>query len=166
VSASGPEHDERLHVPLWWALPALGAIVLFGAELHAGQGGLRALLSYGGVAVVAIGLLLAVSVARVRVTDGRFEAGPARLPLTVAGRARALDRDGVRRLMGPDADPTAYVLHRAWIRGAVQVVVDDDADPTPYWLVSSRRPEQLLAAIERGRAARGAVTPGGRDPSS
>jgi hypothetical protein len=166
VTTGEATHAERLHVPLWWVLPAAVAIALFGAELQAGQGGLRLPLSYGGVAVVVIGLLLAVSGSRVRVASGLLEAGPARLPLSVAGRARALDREGVRRLLGPGADPTAYVLYRAWVRGAVQVVVDDDADPTPYWLISTRHPERLLAAIESGRAADGPVRPAGRDPSS
>ena len=27
------------------------------------------------------------------------------------------------------------------------VVLDDPEDPTPYWLVSSRRPEKVLAAL-------------------
>ena len=29
----------------------------------------------------------------------------------------------------------------------VLVVLDDPEDPTPYWLVSSRRPEKVLAAL-------------------
>jgi hypothetical protein len=29
----------------------------------------------------------------------------------------------------------------------VLVVLDDADDPTPYWLISSRRPELLLAAL-------------------
>jgi hypothetical protein len=29
----------------------------------------------------------------------------------------------------------------------VQVTVHDPADPVPYWLVSTRRPDELVAAL-------------------
>ncbi|HWB36700.1 MAG TPA: DUF3093 family protein, partial [Rugosimonospora sp.] len=37
------------------------------------------------------------------------------------------------------------------------VVLDDPDDPTPYWIVSSRRPRRLAAAL----VAAGARGPGG-----
>jgi hypothetical protein len=43
------------------------------------------------------------------------------------------------------------VCLRAWARTAVRVEVLDPADPTPYWLVSTRRPDELAAAIAAGR---------------
>jgi hypothetical protein len=52
-----------------------------------------------------------------------------------------------RDLLGPYADPEAFVVQRPWISGAVQVRVADDADPTPYWLISTRNPERLAAAL-------------------
>jgi hypothetical protein len=33
------------------------------------------------------------------------------------------------------------------VPGGVRVDVADDDDPTPYWLVSSRRPAALAAAL-------------------
>ena len=50
------------------------------------------------------------------------------------------------------ADARAFVTQRPWLSESVQVTVDDAADPHPYWLVSSRRPAQLAAAIETARA--------------
>jgi hypothetical protein len=44
-------------------------------------------------------------------------------------------------------------VQRPWIGGAVQVVIDDPADPTPYWVVSSRDPVRLAAAIAAGAPA-------------
>ena len=34
------------------------------------------------------------------------------------------------------------------------MTVSDDADPVPYWLISTRRPVALAAAVEAARAAR------------
>ena len=144
-------HDERLHVPLWWALPALAAVALFGGQLHGGFAGTRGVVSYGVVGLVVVGGLVAASLGRVRVTGGRLEAGTARLPLDVVAAVHPLDRDQTRRALGPEADPSAYVVFRAWVPGAVLVELDDPADPTPYWLVSSRRPAALAAAVEQGR---------------
>ncbi len=146
-----PPHDERLHVPLWWSLPALAAVLLFGGQLHGGFAGTRGVLSYGVVGLVVVGGLAAASLTRVRVIDGRLEAGAARLPLEVVAAVHALDRDQTRRALGPEADPSAYVVFRAWVPRAVLVELDDPADPTPYWLVSTRRPEALAAALEQGR---------------
>ena len=62
-------------------------------------------------------------------------------------------------VLGPDYTvdvmPYAFVVQRPWIPGAVQVHLDDPADPTPYWVVSSRRPDKLAAALLAERTAAG-----------
>src|SRR5690606_41628631 len=65
-----------------------------------------------------------------------------------------LDVDGLRAAMGPEADARAFVCHRPWVRQGVRVAVVDPRDPAPYWLVASRRPAELAAALRRaGQAA-------------
>ena len=71
----------------------------------------------------------------------------ARLPVRFVAGEVALDAAGRSALLGPEADPLAFVVQRPWIPGAVQVVLDDPADPTPYWLVSTRHPDRLAAAL-------------------
>jgi hypothetical protein len=48
-------------------------------------------------------------------------------------------------------DGRAYLCLRGWISPVVRVELDDPDDPTPYWLVSTRRPAQLVAALAEGR---------------
>jgi hypothetical protein len=50
--------------------------------------------------------------------------------------------------LGPQADPGAHVVFRGWVGESV-LVTPLDRSVTPYWLVSTRRPDELLAAIER-----------------
>ncbi|MGW9267500.1 DUF3093 family protein, partial [Gordonia terrae] len=52
------------------------------------------------------------------------------------------------------------LVHRSWVKTMVLIVLDDPDDPTPYWLVSTRRPAELLAAlgIEDAAADRPAPT--------
>ena len=46
-----------------------------------------------------------------------------------------------------DADARAYLLLRPYLKRAVRVEIADPADPTPYWLVATRHPETLAAAL-------------------
>ena len=152
---SAPSHDERLTAPWWWWPVAAGLTGLLGGGLHLGYGGARAVVPYVAVGGACAAAILLLNRTRVRVCDGELTAGSARLPLAVTGDVTAVDRDGVRLLLGREADPRAFTLVRPWIATAVSVPLHDPEDDTPYWLVSTRRPADLVAAISRERAARG-----------
>ncbi|TDC48201.1 DUF3093 domain-containing protein [Jiangella ureilytica] len=148
-------YRERLVAPvLWWVLLAglTGSAWLVyhqvygpGVSLPVAAGvfllGAAALLAYGR-------LLIAVD------TDG-VTVGRARLPLTALGPAEAMTGDAARTARGPGLDPRAYLAIRGYVPGVVRIGVDDDADPTPYWLVSTRRPERLVAVLEAARQTTG-----------
>jgi hypothetical protein len=88
---------------------------------------------------------------RVAVVGDELLVDDARLPARFVADAIPIDAEGKRLLMGTGADPLAFVVQRPWIRGAVQVLLDDPADPTPYWVVSSRDPVGLAAALATAR---------------
>jgi hypothetical protein len=48
-------------------------------------------------------------------------------------------------------DVRAWLLIRGWIQPLVRVPIIDENDPAPYWLISSRHPQKLAAAINRSR---------------
>lgn len=146
-------YQERLWVPLWWWPVGTGVVLLLGAEFHVGLPLWVKIVTYVVFGGVATFLLLFAGVVRIAVLDGALAAGRATLPLQYAGEVRVLDRATMRRLLGPEADPAAWMVTRPWVAGGVAVVVDDEADDTPYWLLSSRRPERLAAAISAARQA-------------
>ena len=43
----------------------------------------------------------------------------------------------------------------AHVKSMVLLVLDDPDDPTPYWLISTRHPEKVLAALQMSDAAQG-----------
>ena len=92
-------------------------------------------------------LFVRYGAARVSVRDGVLTAGRARISVDHVGSVQALDAEATRRLAGRDADARAYLLLRPYLRRAVRIGIDDPADPTPYWLVSTRRPDRLAAAL-------------------
>lgn len=111
-----------------------------------------------GIAVaglLAFGLLFVGHVGIV-VDDRGLSVGPALLEWPYQGEGAALDPEATRQRLGVGADARAFVVARPYIRTAVLVPVADAADPHPYWLVSSRNPQRLAAALAAGRAARGA----------
>jgi len=128
--------------------------VVAAAVVFAGFSGV-ALLPLGPVAAGVAGVLTVVVVATllvrasvpVAVRDGVFVAGPARLPLAVVGEVEPLDAAAMRHARGPGLDARAYLCLRGWVPGGVRVHLRDPEDPVPYWLVSSRRPASLAAAL-------------------
>lgn len=92
-------------------------------------------------------VLLWVLAPTIEVTDSEFRAGRARLPRALAGTAEAFDGAAATEQRGPALDARAWTLFRGYVRGVVKVEVRDEADPTPYWLVSTRHPEAVVAAL-------------------
>ena len=149
AAASGAlRFDERLSVPWWYYLPTLGLGVLLGAEVHMGYPGVRQWIGYVVLLPLAVLVLVRLGRVRVRVADGVLTAGEHRLPLDRVGRVDVVrGRDEKQVALGPDLDPTAVLVHRAWVGPVVRIeVLDGDA---PYWVVSSREPERLVAALGR-----------------
>lgn len=101
-------------------------------------------------ALVAAGTIVALVATApvVAVDDGELRAGRAHAPLDALGEVTALGTpEEMRAALGPDLDARAYVCLRAWARTGVRVEVTDPTDPTPYWLLSTRRPDELAAAL-------------------
>ncbi len=149
------EYHERLLVPVrWWLLSAaFGASLWLAFEVSIPY---PVVLWAATVAVVAAlaALLLGYGAAQVAVRDGELRAGRARIPVHLLADPTVLDAEATRLAVGRDADARAYLLLRPYVRRSVRVTVRDRDDPTPYWLVSSRRPERLVATLRRAGAER------------
>ncbi len=160
-------HDERLRVPLWWWLLGLCLGALAGAEVHQGAPGLRSWLPYSIALPLVVVFLWWVGRLRIRVDATELHVDDAHLPLSLVREVRALDGPEKRSALGAELAPLAFVVSRPWVPGAVKVTLDDPADPTPYWIVSSRRPAQLVAAIATatGGPGTGPTTTGNTRPA-
>lgn len=149
-----PAYEERLYAPAGWWLVAVVCVVVLGTELWAGFGWAAAVACYAVLVAVCGAFLWHWSSARVRVTGGELQAGRARLPLHQAREVVTLDERQTRALRGPQADPSAFVFARPYIRRSVYVELDGGQGGAPYWLIGTRRPAELATAIERARGGR------------
>ncbi|PFG37906.1 Protein of unknown function (DUF3093) [Georgenia soli] len=159
TATTTPVYRERL-------APSAGVHLI---SLMVGGGAALALSLWGPVAALVGGVLVTAVVSAALVltapvvqvvrggdpADGgapgglRLRAGQAVIPVDALGAGVALDAEQLRSALGPEADARAYVCHRAWVRSAVRLPVVDERDATPYWLVCTRRPSALLAALDR-----------------
>lgn len=147
-------YRERLQVPVsYWLLAAL-IVPLLGGETYIVASGFIPPLVIGALYVLVAAFLLNWNSATVEVTGDALRAGRDTLPLSAVGEAIALDERQSAALRGPQADPAARVLLRPYLRHAVCVrLAGTAADGAPYWLIATRRPAELAAAIERARQA-------------
>jgi hypothetical protein len=97
-------------------------------------------------------ILLVVSSPWIEVTDVALLAGRARLPLPNVGDATGFSGTEATRQRGPKLDARAWLVIRGWISPVVRVDVLDANDPTPYWLVSTRHPNDLIAALKKAKS--------------
>lgn len=150
--APRPVHTERLHVPAWWWV-ALGLVTVIAVALCFSIGAPW----WAWLVVVVLPVLLAwtfftigredIEVEADGQGDGTLYAGGARLPFDAISRTAVVPASAKQAAMGRQLDPEAFVVHRGYVPTMVIVVLDDPMDPTPYWLISTRDPEGLAAAL-------------------
>jgi hypothetical protein len=152
---------DRLTVPLWWWPIAFAVLAPVAVEGHMALRGLPIWLAYLILSPLPAWALLSLGRHRVEVVgpaDGadpervELRVGRAHLPSNFVSRTAAIPPSAKSAALGRQLDPAAYVSHRPWVGPMVLLVLDDPDDPTPYWLVSTREPERLLAALGRPRA--------------
>jgi len=159
TTGGGDSYHERLRVPIrWWAQGTMLVAVIWLAVVVAVPGPTPWIVTGVAAVLVAVALFW-YGDARLIVADGWFRAGRARIEVVHLGTVDALDDEATRRIGGPEADVRAYLMLRPYLRRAVKVEISDPADPTPYWLVSSRHPRALAAALSSARGT--APGPGG-----
>lgn len=141
-----PVYRERLYPPIAIVVLAIALAAIVGVAYSAAYGATAGWLVGGTVAVTGVGVLVFTS-PTIRVDDRVVRAGRARLPLTAIAGASALDAHGMREARR-HGDPRDYLVLRPWSsRRGVAIDVNDSRDPHPRWVVTTRHPERLTAAI-------------------
>jgi hypothetical protein len=88
----------------------------------------------------------------VTVSSTGIMAGSATLPILSIGEVSILDAEAVKLARDgrhPQADARAFTLIRPWTGSTgVLLGLNDEVDPHPSWVLSSRNPIALAAAIQ------------------
>lgn len=150
-TAPGVLYREPLRTPWWWYPIGVGIAVLLGAEFHMSGVRITDWVPYAVLVPLVVGLLWSMGRSALEVRGGELRIRGAHLPLRYVSGAVVLDDLTLRRVVGREGDPAAFVSIRPWIGPGVQVWLDDPEDPTPYWVVSSRHPERVVQVLRQAR---------------
>lgn len=83
----------------------------------------------------------------IEVDESEMRAGPAHIELKYLGKASVLDSKEMGRLRTRDADPASFLIFRFWRSTGVKVEINDTRDKTPYWLITSKRNNELAEIL-------------------
>lgn len=145
------DHTERLTAPPSWWVAATAFALTCGWLVLVVSTTTAALVTTGLIGALCGAMVLTYGGLRVAATDQGLRVGPAHLCAGSVGAAEPLHRAEYRARLGVDADARAHLVTRPYLDRGVLVHVDDPTDPTPYWLISSRHPDDLAAAINAHR---------------
>ncbi len=141
------EYREQMRVPPWWYLVALGVASILAAEFHVSGLRLTDWIPWGVLLPLSVVIVWTFSRSTLTITGGELRVHGAHLPLSYISGVVALDERTLRRVVGREGDPAAFLCIRAWVGPGVQLWLDDPEDPTPYWVLSTRHPEQVVALL-------------------
>lgn len=143
--------DERLRTPWWWYGAGLLVAALLAGEFGVADKALTVWIPFGVLLPGSAVIVWSMGRSRVSVIGDELRVNDAHLPLQVITAAVALDATTLRRLVGRYGDPAAFVTIRAWVGPGIQIILDDPDDPTPYWIISTRRPDELIEVLRSSR---------------
>lgn len=139
--------QERLWPNLWmWIIAAgisgAGILVFAPISLPAGY-------TAAGVLFTIMAVLLVLSTPTIVVTRDALTVGRATIERRFVGDVEAFRGKDATAERGTRLNGLAYLCIRGWIDPVVRIGITDPSDRTPYWLASSRRPEELAAALSQ-----------------
>jgi hypothetical protein len=143
-------YSESLRTPLWWYAVALFVAALLAGEFHISSVNLTDWIAFGTLLPLSVVIVWSLGRGRLEISGGEFRVRGAHIPLRDVSGAVALDALTLRRVVGREGDPAAFLSIRPWIGPGVQLWLDDPEDPTPYWVVSTRRPHEVVDIVRAG----------------
>lgn len=143
-------YRERLWASVWVYLTTalvIPASLLVFLPINFTAGVIVAIAIYAGC----VGVLIATSPV-IEVSSEQLTAGRARLPIAFIGEVTGHSGEEATLQRGQKLDARAWLMIRGWVSPVVRIEVSDTKDPTPYWLVSTRQPAAMIAAIAEAKA--------------
>ena len=83
----------------------------------------------------------------ITVESGELRIDRAHIELKYLKDAVALDEATYKSLRTVNSDARSFHATRPWAKRGVQVFVNDERDQTSYWLIGSKKAEQLISSL-------------------
>lgn len=99
------------------------------------------------LATLAIPVIAKSLTSKITVSENELRIDKAHIERKYLGKVTVLDSDAMRLLRTRDADPAAYLAIKFWAAKGIKIEIADSRDMTPYWLITSKRGEELAASL-------------------
>lgn len=103
--------------------------------------------SIGIAVMIALAVTMILRVPSIEVTSETVSVGRANIERKYIGEVIGYRSEEAFKQRGQKLHGLAYMLLRGYLDAVVRLEVTDERDATPYWIVSTRRPEELTAAL-------------------
>ena len=113
-------YRERLRTPWWWYPIGIGVASLLAGEFHISGLPLTDWIPFGVLVPAAILIIWALGRGELAISDEELRIRGAHISLRYISGAVALDANTLRRVVGREGDPQAFVSIRPWIGPGVQ----------------------------------------------
>jgi hypothetical protein len=141
-------YSEVLTPPIWLLAFVFFLFASLALAVWAALGNLAGLIT---LLILILALLIARSkvAMKIQVRGHQLYVGRAHIELAYIGEVSVLSIEEMRLIRGRDADPSAFLALRFWQPHGIKCEVNDVRDPTPYWLISSKKSNELAAALKK-----------------
>lgn len=143
-------YRERLS-PSLWALVSAAVCAPMAALVFVPLDATIALIVGVVVGIAIVAGLVAISPV-IEVAGQNLRVGRARIEVRYLGDADVFVGADARQARGPGLSARSWHIIRGGIDGVVRIPILDMDDPVDAWVVSSRTPDRLKAAIRRAQA--------------
>lgn len=100
------------------------------------------------IALVLGAVVIHLSTSTVIVEGGELRIQRAHIPVKYLGEAEVITKKNFSYERTRGADPAAFFATKFWVSEGLKVQVTDERDVTPYWLISTKRAEELAKALK------------------
>jgi len=139
---------EKLTPPIWGWVALTGFCLMLAVSVSAVFGDLTAVIVF--VILVLLFIFFGFKYSPVIKVDNEFlYANKAKLPLHIIKKATPLSVSETTKIRGVNADPKCFSATSPLINTSIRIDFEDKDDPHTYWLLSTRKPEELSRVLSQ-----------------
>ena len=139
---------EKLSPPIWGWVALTGFCLMLAVSVSAVFGDLTAVIVF--VILVLFFIFFGYKYSPVIKVDNEFlYANKAKLPLNIITQATPLSVSETTKIRGINADPKCFSATSPLINTSIRIDFEDKHDPHTYWLLSTRKPEELSRVLSQ-----------------
>ena len=136
-----------VRAPLWLIAFVYFLFLSLVLSIWAALGNTPALITFGLLTIWLVYLYFKTAL-KIEVDQTHLRVGKAVIEHMYIGEVEVLTPAQVKLIRTRDADPLAFLAIRFWSSKAVKVQIVDARDKTPYWLITTKKGNELLHALK------------------